>query len=70
MDMVGQAEKRVETCHQLDAGTLIEARVKGQSMFEGKVVETLPTMRLFWAVSPGGTRKIIELDEYEVYRLG
>jgi hypothetical protein len=59
----------VASCRDLDAGAEVEARVRGQKHFEGQVTETHPKMRLFWAVDSLGARRLIELDEYEVYRL-
>ena len=59
----------VRSCHELDPGSVVEARVRGEKHFEGQVTETHPKMRLFWAVDQVGVRRLIELDEYEVYRL-
>ena len=60
---------RVHSCEEVGRGAEIEARVKGAKHFEGLVIETHPKMRLFWAVSSVGVRRLIEFDEYEVYRL-
>jgi hypothetical protein len=60
----------VDSCQGLQAGTAIEARgPRGVVAFEGTVEDTAPAHRLFWAVSRQGHRKIIDLDEYEVYIL-
>lgn len=66
----GSIGELVRSCHELEAGAEIEARVRGEKHFEGRVDETHPKLRLFWAVDEVGVRRLIELDEYEVYRLG
>ena len=60
---------RVRSCYELEAGAEIEARVGGEKHFEGQVTETHSKLRLFWAVDGVGVRRLIELDEFEVYRL-
>ena len=61
--------ERVRSCHELEAGAVIEVRWRGEKHFEGQVDVTHPRMGLFWAVDEVGVRRLIELDEYEVYRL-
>lgn len=63
------AGELVRSCHELEAGAEIEARIRGERRFKGTVAETHPKMRLFWAVDHVGVRRIIELDEYEVFKL-
>ncbi|GHG61154.1 hypothetical protein GCM10012320_36020 [Sinomonas cellulolyticus] len=58
----------VSGCDELSPGTEIEARIGGVWHFAGRVEETHPPMGLFWAESPAGERRIIEFEEYEVYR--
>lgn len=58
--------ERVRSCRELASG--LEARIKGVTHIEGSVTEIMPKMRLFWVVSPSGVRRIVELDEYEIYR--
>lgn len=62
-------DERVLSCDELHAGMPIEARSQAEMPFQGRVGAIMPEMRLFWAVSPTGLRRIFELDEYEVYRL-
>jgi hypothetical protein len=56
------------SCSELRVGDQIEATVNGRIHFEGSITETMPDMDLFWALSPTGERRIIELSEYKVYR--
>lgn len=63
------AIEHVAEVWELRPGMEIETRVNGVRQFAGQVVDTHPTMGLFWAVSPVGERRLIELDEYEVYRI-
>jgi hypothetical protein len=63
------AIERITECWELRPGMEIETRVGGVRRFAGQVVDTHPAMGLFWAVSHVGERRLIELGEYEVYRL-
>lgn len=58
---------RVETCSQVSRGDLIEARVGTTGHVGGEVVDIQPSMELFWVISPDGSRRIVELSEFEVY---
>ena len=58
---------RVQTCHQLARGDLVEAKVGSNRHLRGVVVEVQPSMELFWVVSRDGSRRIIELSDFEVY---
>jgi hypothetical protein len=58
---------RVQTCHQLARGDLVEAKVGSNRHLRGVVVEVQPSMELFWVVSRDGSRQIIELSDFEVY---
>ncbi|MGT2464239.1 hypothetical protein [Sinomonas atrocyanea] len=58
----------MESCLDLRPGAAIQARgPRGAIAFEGTVEEIFPAQNLFWAVSVQGNRRIIELDEYDVY---
>lgn len=61
--------ERVTEGWEVRPGMDIEARIGGVRRFAGQVVDTHPGMGLFWAVSEVGERRLIELEEYEVYRL-
>lgn len=56
----------IASCSELRSGDEIEAFQGDFRRFHGYVTETMPDMKLFWAVSPIGERRIIELDEYKV----
>lgn len=58
---------RVETCSQVSRGDLIEARVGTTGHVWGEVVDIQPSMELFWVISRDGSRRIVELSEFEVY---
>lgn len=58
---------RVQTCIQVSRGDLIEARVGTTRHVRGQVVDVQPAMELFWVVAHDGTRRIVELSEFEVY---
>lgn len=58
---------RLETCAQVSSGDLIEARVGTTVHVRGQVLDIQPAMELFWVASHGGTRRIVELSEYDVY---
>jgi hypothetical protein len=58
---------RVQTCVQVSHGDLVEARVGPTPHLQGQVVDVQPGMELFWVVSQDGTRRIVELSEFEVY---
>lgn len=57
----------VEDCRQITKGDYIEAKVGPTLHLTGQVVEVQPSMDLFWVVTPYGTRKIVELTEFDVY---
>lgn len=58
---------RIESCIQVSQGDLVEARVGPTPHVQGQVVDVQPRMELFWVVSQDGTRRIVELSEFEVY---
>lgn len=62
-------QERVRSCHELYAGMAIEARANDEMPFLGTVGDIMPKFGLFWAISPSGVRRIIELDQYKVYVL-
>ena len=64
---VSRKGARVQTCVQVSRGDLIEARVGTTRHVRGQVVEVQPAMELFWVVAHDGTRRIVELSEFEVY---
>lgn len=64
---VSRKGMRVETCIQVSPGDLVEARVGPTPHVQGQVVDVQPTLELFWVVSHDGTRRIVELSEFDVY---
>jgi hypothetical protein len=67
-DIPAAPMERVDSCRGLRPGAAVQARgPRGAVAFEGTVEEVFPAQNLFWAVSANGNRRIIELDEYDVY---
>lgn len=58
---------RIETCAHVSRGDLIEANVGTTLHVRGQVVDVQPAMELFWVLSHDGTRRIVELSEFDVY---
>lgn len=58
---------RIESCIQVSHGDLVEAGVGPTPHLQGQVINVQPRMELFWVVSQDGTRRIVELSEFEVY---
>lgn len=61
------SDNRVHSCTQVSRGDAVEAKVKGTLHVLGRVTEVLPLMELFWVVTPDGSRRIVELSEFDVY---
>lgn len=61
------SDSRVHSCTQVSPGDAVEAKVGGTLHVLGHVAEVLPLMELFWVVTPDGSRRIVELSEFEVY---
>lgn len=60
-------DSRLHSCTQVSPGDAVEARVGGTLHVLGRVTEVLPMMELFWVVTPDGSRRIVELSEFDVY---
>ncbi|MDQ0675104.1 hypothetical protein QFZ36_002665 [Pseudarthrobacter siccitolerans] len=58
---------RIQTCAQVSPGDQVEAKVGSTCHIRGEVVQVQPSMELFWVVSQDGSRRIVELSEFEVY---
>jgi hypothetical protein len=54
-------------CLQITKGDYVEVKVGLVVHLTGHVVEVQPSMDLFWVLTPDGTRKIVELAEFDVY---
>lgn len=61
------SDSRLHSCTQVSLGDTVEARVGGTLHVLGRVTEVLPLMELFWVVTPDGSRRIVELAEFDVY---
>ena len=57
----------LEDCSQITKGDYVEVKVGPTVHLAGQVVEIQPSMELFWVLTPDGTRKIVELSEFDVY---
>lgn len=62
-----QLGTRIETCKQVSRGDVVEARSRTNHHIRGEVVDLQPSMELFWVLSPDGSRRIVDLSEFEVY---
>jgi hypothetical protein len=58
---------RIQTCDQISRGDLIEAKHGSTRHLRGQVVDVQPSMELFWVLAQDGSRRIVELAEFEVY---
>lgn len=60
---------RVTSCRELELRCAVEVRREGTVLFAGQVTDLMPDLELFWAVSGLGERRIVTLDEGDIYRL-
>lgn len=54
-------------CSQIAKGDYVEVKVGPVVHLTGHVVDVQPSMDLFWVLTSDGTRKIVELAEFDVY---
>jgi hypothetical protein len=65
-----QADRIVRDLKDLVVGDMIEAWHQGRRYNRGKVLQTVPSMGMFWILDTGsGTRKLVDFDSLLVRRL-
>jgi hypothetical protein len=66
-------EQAVGTVHDLgdlSLGDMIEARHEGRRYNRGKVLQTVPSMGMFWILDTGsGTRKLVDSEALLIRRI-
>lgn len=65
-----QATGVVQDLTDLAVGDIIEAWHEGRRYNRGKVLQTMPSMGMFWILDTGsGTRKLVDFESLLVRRL-
>ncbi|MFC9333090.1 hypothetical protein [Arthrobacter sp. NPDC057009] len=65
-----QATGTVQDLTDLAVGDMIEAWHEGRRYNRGKVLQTMPSMGMFWILDTGsGTRKLVDFESLLVRRL-
>ena len=65
-----QANGIVRDLNDLVVGDMIEAWHQGRRYNRGKVLQTVPSMGMFWILDTGsGTRKLVDFESLLVRRL-
>lgn len=63
-------EPTIRTCDALENGDEIEAWHYGRLLHRGKVIQTLPSMGMFWILcTRTGVRKLVDLEASEIIRV-
>ena len=65
-----QADGNVRDLRDLLVGDMIEAWHDGRRYNRGKVLQTVPSMGMFWILDTGsGTRKLVDFDALLIRRI-
>jgi hypothetical protein len=67
---VAAAQETIRTCEALANGDEIEAWQNGRLLHSGRVIQTLPSMGMFWILcARTGARKLVDLEASEIIRV-
>lgn len=63
------SRSRVRDCRELSYGDDVEAWNNGRLHHHGKVIETYPSMGLFWILDARtGTRRLLDVEALDIVR--
>lgn len=68
--MAAAQEPTIRTCDALANGDEIEAWHCGRLLHRGRVIQTLPSIGMFWILcTRTGVRKLVDLEASEIIRV-